>query len=74
MDNLERLISLLRYSEQAIAYWFDSDVPEELRTENDHYKSECSKFISMFECIQRMQEVELRQSIEEVSAVINLMN
>lgn len=46
MDEKERLINLLRYSKEAINYWFDGvDCEDDTRKENDKFKEECDYFI-----------------------------
>jgi len=42
----ERLLELLRYSKEAIDYWFrDTDCSDENREENDNFKKECDYFM-----------------------------
>lgn len=43
----ERLLNLLKYSQEAIDYWFNGcgDSPKECINENDHFKEEVKYFI-----------------------------
>jgi hypothetical protein len=46
MNEKERLLELLKYSKEAIDYWFkDTDCSDEDRIENDKFKEECDYFI-----------------------------
>jgi DNA-directed RNA polymerase subunit RPC12/RpoP len=51
MKEKERLLKLLKYSQEAIDYWFDGcgDSPEECINENDHFKEEAKYFIEKIE-------------------------
>lgn len=46
-SEIERLLNLLKYSQEAIDYWFNGcgDSPEECINENDHFKEEVKYFI-----------------------------
>lgn len=52
-DELERLYFLLRYSQEAIDYWFNGcDVDENYLVENNKYKLECEYFLEKLKNIQ----------------------
>lgn len=46
MAERERLLELLKYSKEAIEYWFDSvDCEDDIKKENNHFQEECNYFI-----------------------------